>query len=233
MPYIEDVANAELHLIFGPYAVQQKVPGVTGFQHTPEQTVTRRGANNFGNTGPVAITDNYQGETGSITVEGTEAERIIAALLGGVDPATLAFTDDPKVRFPLFIVSNAYDDDNTTPVKGSFVHYAKFENTPRPVGPDARSYNFQAMRSKDVFGKAIAIQVFDGNAVPVTALTLASQAMADNDNSFALLVLRQTQGTKTVTVLKKTTDYTETNSVITLLSGLTATEKALVVYIKN
>lgn len=231
MAYIEETANAELHLIFGPYALQQKVPGVTGFQHVSEQTVTRRGQNNFGNTGPVAITDSYQGETGSITLEGAEAEKILAALLSGADPATFV-TDNPKTRFPLYVVSNTYDDDGVTPIKGSLVHYAKFENTPRPVGPDARSYNFQAMRAKDFFGKVVKVQVFAGNATPVTVLTLGDTALADDAGDYAQLVLRQTENTKTVTILKKTTDYTEASGAVTLLSGLTATEKALVIYVK-
>lgn len=230
---IEQLANAELHIVFGPQALSQKVPGVTAFQHTAEQTVTRRGQNNMGNSGPVAITDQYQGETGSVTIEGADGDKILSALLNGVDPTTFVM-DSPKTRYPLYLVSNAYDEDGVTPLAGHFVDYAKFENNPRPVGPDARSHNFQAILGKVFYGKKIIVQVFPGNAVPVTALALSDTAMADpEDGSFAMLVLKQTAGNKTVTRLKKTTDYTETSGVVTLLVGIGATEKALVVFVKN
>lgn len=232
MGYIEQVSKAELHAIFGPYAYSEKIAGVTAFSHTQEQTVTRHGANNFGGTGPVAVTHNYQGESGSITIEGTQGDSILAALVSGVDPATFV-VDNPKNRFPLYFVSNSYDEDGATPIAGHIVIYAKIENTPRPVGPDARSYNFQAKSSKVFHGKKIAIDAFPGNATPVTSLVLTDAAFEDPDDStYAQLVLRQTTGTKTVTVLTKGTDYTETASTITLTTGLTATEKAIVVYAK-
>jgi hypothetical protein len=230
MAYVEQVANAEVHAVFGPYALQQKLAGVTAFQHTEEQTVKRLGMNNFGGTGPVAITDDYQGESGQVTIEGIDGDKALIALMNGNPPATHV-VDNPKNRYPLYLVSNAYDEDGTTPLRGDFVSYAKFENTARPVGPDARSYNFQAKWAKVFHGKKIAIQVFDGNATPVTALTLTTSAYQDpDDQMIALAVLRQTQNTRTVKPLAKTTDYTETTSVITLLTGLAATEKAIVIY---
>lgn len=230
---IEQAANAELHAVMGPYVQSSSIPGVTAFQHTSEQTVTRRGQNNFGNSGPIAITDQYMGESGSLTIEGEDGEAILAALLNGVAPASFVM-DDPKVRYPLYLVSNAYDEDGTTPIAGHFVKYAKFENNPRPVGPDARTHNFQALLATVFHGKKVIIDTFDGNAVPVTALTLSQTAYQNPNNStYALVVLRQTTGTKTVSVLALTTGYTETSTAITLVSGLTATEKATVIYVKN
>jgi len=66
-------------------------------------------------------------------------------------------------------------------------------------------------------------------------LTLSSTALQDPVTSnYALLVLRQaSNATKVVTVLKKTTDYTETGTVVTLVSGLVTGEKALVVFVKQ
>ncbi|MFO7172055.1 MAG: hypothetical protein DIU70_003670 [Bacillota bacterium] len=231
MAYIEEVKNAEVTLIFGPFAVAEKVPGVTAFQHTPEHQVQRRGASNFGGRGPVAITSDYQGESGSITIEGIEGDRMLAAILSGEDPAQFV-VEDPRRRFPIYIISNSYDDDGVTPLVGHYVHYCKFENQPRPVGPDARSYNFQGLWSKVFHGKKVVYEVFDGAATPVTALNLSQTAFQDpEDQTVALAVLRQTQNTKSVKVLKKGTDYTETESTITLTQGLAENERALVIYV--
>lgn len=229
---IEQPKVAELHLIFGPYAHASKVPGVTAFPYTDEAEVTRRGANNFGNAGPLEITEQYQGVAGSFTIEGSEGEDIVQAIVSGVDPATFT-VDNPKKRFPFYIISNAYEEDGVTPLRGHFINFAKLAGTPAQVGPDARTYNFQAKSSKRSKGKKIVYEVFNGNATPVTALTLGNQALQDDDGNYALLVLRQTQNTKTVKILKKTTDYTETSSAITLKSGLTASERGVVIYIAN
>lgn len=229
---IEQPKVAELHLIFGPYAYYDKVPGVTGFTYTDEAEVTRRGAGNFGNNGPLEITESYQGVAGSFTIEGSEGEDIVQAIISGVDPSTFT-VDNPKKRFPFYIIGNAYEEDGTTPLRGHFINFAKIAGTPAQIGPDARTYNFQGKTSKRSKGRKMAYQVFNGNATPVTVLTLTNAALQDDDSNYALLVLRQTQGTKTVKILKKTTDYTETSSAITLISGLTATEKAIVVYIAN
>jgi hypothetical protein len=230
MGYIEEVARADFHAAFGPYAYQEKIPGVTAFSTNSETTVTRRGAQNFGNTGPVAVTSTYMGEAGSVTIEGIEGYNALKALWNG-DPVATHVVDDPKRNFPLYLVANSYDEDGTTPLTGRFVSFTKVENKGHAVSPDAKSYNFQGRWAKEFKGKKIVIQVFAGNAIPVTVLTLANAAYQDpNDSMIALAVLRQTSGTKTVTPLAKTTDYTETTSAITLLSGATATEKVLVVY---
>jgi hypothetical protein len=230
MAYVEKLKNAELHAVFGPYALAQKFAGITKFGHTSERQVNRRGAQNFGGLGPVAIDDMYLGESGSIEYEGLNADNILQALLNGADPATWV-VDNAKNNFPLYLVCNVFDEDGTTPLLSRFVSYAVFENKARQVGPDARSLNFQAMWAKEFKGKKIAIDVFTGNATPVTALTLAAAAYQDasDSNKIALAVLRQTQNTKTVKPLALTTDYTETTSAITLLTGLGATEKGLVI----
>lgn len=227
---IEQAKVAELHLIFGPYAAYSDVPGVTDFKYNDEANVTRRGQDNFGNQGPLAITDSYQGVSGSFSLEGSAAEDILQAIISGTPPASFA-VDNPKKRYPFYIISNAYEEDDVTPLRGHFINYAKLSGTPAMVGPDARTYNFQAKSSKRAKGKKILYQVFDGNATPVTVLTLSSSALADDDGNYALLVLRQTESTKTVSILQKTTHYTEAAGAITLLSGLTATEKALVIFI--
>ncbi|MHB1418481.1 MAG: hypothetical protein ACYCX4_02675 [Bacillota bacterium] len=233
---IEQAKVSELALIFGPYAYQEDVSGVTAFQYTDESETTRRGANNFGNTGPLNITDSYQGVNGSFTLEGADGEDQLQAIISGTPLASFVL-DNPKRRYPFYIVSNAYEEDGSTPVRGHFIDYAKLAGTPAQVGPDARTYNFQAKASKRARAKKVVIKVFDGNAVPVTALSLAEEAYADGDGNMALLVLRQTTGTKTVTRLVKTTDYTEATvanvTTVTLVSGLAATEKALVVYIQE
>lgn len=121
---IEQSKVAEFSLIFGPFAMKEKVPGVTAFTYTDEAEVTRRGANNFGNQGPLEITDMYQGVSGSFTIEGSEGEDIVQAIISGTDPTTFV-VDDPKVRFPFYIVSNAYEEDGITPIRGHFINYAK------------------------------------------------------------------------------------------------------------
>jgi hypothetical protein len=228
---IEQAKVSELHLIFGPYASCLNIPGVTALNYTDEMEVTRRGANNFGNIGPIAITDGYQGINGSFTIEGAEGEDQLQAIVNGTPLADFK-VDNPQKRYPFYIVSNAYEEDGITPIRGHFVNYAKLSGMPSQVGPDARTYNFQAKKSKRSRGKKIMAEVFNGAVSPVTVLTLGGTALQDDENNYALLVLRQTENTKTVTVLKKTTHYTETASAITLLSGLVATEKALVIYIK-
>ena len=226
---VEQVKFAELHLVFGPYAYRENVPGVTDFEYDDESETQRVGANSFGARGPIAITDFYQGVQGRFNVVGSDGEAIVLAIANGEDPAQFS-VDNPLRRYYFFIAATAYDEDGITPTWCHVIWEAKLNGPPLRIGPDARQYQFQAKRSKRIKGRRVRIQVYSGAATPVTSLPFAATPQQDDEGNFALVLLRQTQGSKVVRLLRKGVDYTETSTAITLTQGLAANERALVIY---
>ena len=233
--------NSKLFLIGGPYSYGE-VPGVQAFGYSPQRTLQRRGINTFSGDGPVAITDNYEGVTGSFDVEGTDAEKAVMAYASR--QALDAFVSyHPSNNMPLYIVAKNYDDDGVTPIGCDFVDTAKLGTMQRGVQTGNAQFPFEALNYKEVFDKEIIIQEFPGNETPVTALTLSGTAAALKDKAgatyYALLVLKQTASSTAVKRLARADTaaagkYSETTSAITLHTsdGLTATDKALVVWVK-
>lgn len=229
----EQARTSELFLIGGPNA-WGSIPGVTEFGYTHESDVTRRGQGSFGANGPRGITEQYNGISGNFSEEGPEGEDAVNAIVTMQDPASFV-TGDMSNRYPFYIVANAFEEDGVTPIRSHFVEYAKLSGAPKAVaGSNAMQFAFQAKFARDFSKKKLMAKVFAGNETPVTSLSLGSDTAYEFDGThYALLVLRQSASSKTVKVLKLTTDFTETDSAITLVSGLTATEKALVVWVKE
>lgn len=232
MPF-EQPRQSKLILIAGPNA-WGAIPGVTEFGYTHESDVTRRGQGSFGANGPRGITEVYNGISGNFSEEGPEGEDAVNAIATMQDPASFV-TGDMSNRYPFYIVGLAYEEDGVTPIRSHYVEYAKLGGAPKAVaGQNAMQFSFQAMSARDFAKKEIKIQTFPGNATPVTSLSLGSDtAYAYDGTNYALLVMRQSTNSKTVKVLKLGTDYTETDEAITLTTGLAATEKALVVWVKD
>lgn len=234
MPF-EQARQSELILIAGANA-WGTIPGATEFGYTHESDVTRRGAGSFGANGPRGMTEVYNGVSGNFSVEGSEGEDAINAIATMQSPTGFV-TGDMSNRYPFFIVANAYQEDGVTPIRSHFVKTAKLSGAPKDVaGTAAKQFAFQALFGQDFAGKKVMVKEFPGAATPVTSLSLATDNAFAFDpvdaTKFALLILRQSTSSKSVKVLAKTTDYTETATAITLISGLTTTEKAIVVWVK-
>ncbi|MCQ4363141.1 hypothetical protein KQR54_18755 [Mycobacterium gordonae] len=228
----EQARQSELILVAGPVA-WGKIPVVTEFGYTHESDVTRRGQGSFGAHGPRGITEVYNGIAGTFSHDGPEGESAVDAITTMQDPADFV-TGDVSNRYPFYIIANAYEEDGETPIRGHFVEYAKLNAAPRAVaGTSAMQRAFQAKYARDFAGKKVTVKAFAGASTPVTSLALSPNAFAYEAGKFALLVLRQTLTSKSVKVLQLTTDFTETNSAITLLTGLAATESAIVVYAED
>ncbi len=233
--------NSKLFIIGGPYA-HGEIPGVQAFGYDPQRKLERRGMNTFSGDGPVAITDNFEGVTGSFDVDGVEGETAVMAY-ASMQAVTGFVSYHPNHNYPLYLVAKNFADDGVTPLSCDFIDTAKIGTLKRGVITGAAQFPFEALKYREVFGKEIIIQNFAGNATPVTALTLSATAKAledkDGNDFYALAVLIQTEGTTTVRRLEKATVaaagfYSETSSAVTLATGdgLTATQKALVVWVK-
>ena len=242
--------NSKLFLIGGPFTYGE-VPGIQAFGYEPQRKLERRGTNTFSGDGPVAITDTFEGVTGTFEVEGTDAERAVMAYASRQALATFA-SYHPSNNMPVFIVAQCFDDDGVTPIGCDFIDTAKIGTLSRGVQTGNAKFPFEALNYKEVFGKEIVIEEFDGSASPVVSLATASDtntpAVALEDKAggtyYALAVLIQTNvGTKIVTRLLKAAAaapgyFSEAVAsgklTITLHAddGLTTGEKALVVYAK-
>ncbi len=226
----EQARTSELILVTGPYA-WGTIPGVTEFGYTHESDVTRRGQGSFGSHGPRGITEIYNGIAGNFSLEGSEGEDAVTAISTCQDPAGFVFGDVSN-RYPMYLVSNAFEEDGVSPIRGHFVEYAKLNGMPKAVaGTSAVQYAFQAKFARDYAGKKVVVEVFSGDETPVTALSFGTTPYAHEVGKYALLILQQTENEKSVKVLSLTTDFTETDTAITLVSGLAETEKALVIYV--
>ena len=233
--------NSKLFIIGGPYA-HGEIPGVQAFGYDPQRKLERRGTNTFSGDGPVAITDNFEGVTGSFDVEGAGAEKAVLAY--ATRQALASFVSyHPSNNMPVFLVAKSYDDDGVTPLGCDFIDTAKIGSLKRGVITGNAQFPFEALNYKEVFNKEIIIQEFPGNATPVTVLTLSGAAQALKDKSgadyYALAVLKQASGSTAVKRLLKngtaaTGYFSETSSAVTLHStdGLTATDKALIIWVK-
>lgn len=230
----EQNPNSHLTLIGAPYAWGE-LPGVQAFGYNQLRTVTRRGTKTFGTAGPSGITKNYEGVSGTFDVEGTDGENAVLAYASRTALASFVSYDPVAGLMPAYLVANIFDDDGETPLRSHLVYNAELGQLARGLPDNARQFSFEALKAREFAGKQIIVQEFNGNATPVTALTLSSTALQDPvTGNYALLVLRQaSSATKVVTVLKKTTDYTETGTAVTLVSGLTTNEKALVFFVKQ
>ncbi|MBC9783548.1 hypothetical protein H1S01_03350 [Heliobacterium chlorum] len=233
--------NSHLFMIGGPYAWGE-IPDTQAFGFDPQRKVERRGNNTFGGRGPVAITDNYEGVTGSFEVEGTRGEKTALAYANRKQPSAF-INDPPHTNMPIYLVSKDFDDDGVTPLGGSVIDTAKIGNKQRGVRTGNVQFPFEALTYAEVFDKEIIIQEFDGEATAVTTLDLSDDAAPLDDGNggtfYAILVLIQAQNSKQVKRLTKGTAaaagvYTETASAITLHSsdGLGPNTKAIVVYAK-
>jgi len=230
MPF-EQARNAELYLIGGPFS-WSLVSGATAFGYNHEEDTQRRGAGAFGASGPLGITQTYQGVSGSFDIEGVDGEDVVNAV--ATRQAISGFiSGDLSQKYPFYIVSNVLDEDKETVLRSHLVFGAKLAGTPKNVaGQNAKTFNFQAIRANDFRSKLIQIDEFIGNATPVTSLDF-TQTPYQHDGKYARLVLRQSENRKKVKVLQVGTDYTETETAITLTTGLGADEKALVLYLKQ
>ena len=233
--------NSKLFLIGGPYA-HGEVPGVQAFGYDPQRRLERRGQNTFSGDGPIAITDNFDGVTGSFDVDGVNAEKVVMAITS-MQPITDFVSYHPSATFPVFIVAKNFNDDGVTPLGCDFIDTAKLGNLQRGVRTGNIQFPFEALTYKEIFNKEIVIQEFPGGATPVTALTLSSAAAPLKNKAgaeyFALAVLKQASGQTTVKRLLKAVTaapgfFSETSSAITLgtTDGLGTTDKALVIFVK-
>ncbi|HBX22672.1 MAG TPA: hypothetical protein DEF34_03390 [Desulfotomaculum sp.] len=233
--------NSELHVIGGPFAYGE-IPGVQAFGYDPQRTLQRRGNNTFSGDGPVAITDNFEGVTGSFDVEGVDGEKAVMAYAARQALASFV-SGHPTSNMPVFIVAKNFDDDKVTPLGCDFIDTAKIGTLRRGVITGAAQFPFEALNYREVFDKEILIEEVAGAATPVTALTLGETAAAlkdkDGNDYYALAVLIQTQDSAVVKRLLKAETavagyFSETSTAITLHAddGLAATDKALVVYVK-
>jgi len=234
--------NSKLFIIGSPNAYGE-IPGVQAFGYDPQRTLQRRGINTFSGDGPVAITDNFEGVTGSFDVEGVDGEKAVMAY--AARQALTSFVSyHPSNNMPVYIVAKNFDDDGVTPLSCDFIDTAKIGTLRRGVITSAAQFPFEALNYKEVFGKEIVIEEFEGAATPVTSLTLGNTAAAlkdkDGNDYYALLVLRQVSGSTAVERLKKADTasdgyYSETSTAITLSTedGLATGDKALVVYVKE
>lgn len=229
----EQTPNSHLILIGSPNT-QGEIPGVQAFGYNQLRTVTRRGTKTFGTAGPAGITKNYEGVSGSFDVEGVDGENAVLAYASRTALGSFITFDPVAGLMPAYLVANIFDNDGTTPLRSHLVSGVELGQLPRGLPDNARQFSFEALKGREFAGKQLVVQTFDGAASPVTTLTLSSTAIQDPvDSVYALLVLRQaSSSTKVVSVLKKTTDYTETATALTLLSGLATGEKALVVFMK-
>lgn len=233
--------NSKLFVIGGPYAYGE-IPGVQAFGYDPQRKLERRGNNTFSGDGPVAITDSFEGVTGSFDAEGVDAEKAVLAYASRQALSTF-ISYHPVNNMPVYIVAKNFDDDGVTPLGCDFVDTAKIGSLKRGVITGNAQFPFEALKYKEVFDKEIIIQEFPGNATPVTVLTLSATAAALKDKSgadyYALAVLKQTSGTTVVKRLLKAAVaaagyYSETSSAVTLAAGdgLTAADKGLVIWVK-
>ena len=233
--------NSKLYVIGGPHAYGE-IPGVQAFGYDPQRRLERRGINTFSGDGPVAITDNFEGVTGSFDVDGVDAEKAVMAYAARV--AVTSFVSyTPSSNMPVYIVAKNYDDDGVTPLGCDFVDTAKIGTLRRGVITGNAQFPFEALKYQEVFDKEIVIEEFAGDVTPVTALTLSNTAAALKDKSgndyYALAVLTQTQNSTVVKRLLRAATaaagyFSETSSAVTLHAddGLGSNEKALVVYVK-
>lgn len=233
--------NSKLFVIGGPYAYGE-IPGVQAFGYDPQRKLERRGNNSFSGDGPIAVTDNFEGVTGSLDVEGVDGEKAVMAY-ASMQALPDFVSYHPNNNFPVYLVAKNFADDGTTPLSCDFVDTAKIGSLKRGVITGAAQFPFEALKYREVFDKEIIIQEFAGNATPVTALNLSSTAQALKDKAgadyYALAVLKQAQNSTTVKRLLKAATaaagyYSETSSAITLAAadGLAATEKGLVIWVK-
>lgn len=234
--------NSKLFIIGAPMAYGE-IPGVQAFGYDPQRRLERRGINTFSGDGPVAITDSFEGVTGSFDVEGVDGEKAVMAYASRQD-LTSFVSYVPTKNMPVYIVTKNFDDDGVTPLGCDFVDTAKIGTLRRGVITNNAQFPFEALGYKEVFGKEILIEEFDGDATtPVTTLTLGNTAAAlkdkDGNDYYALLVLRQTSGSIAVERLTKAATasdgkYSETSTAITLATedALAGGDKALVVYAK-
>ncbi|MTI83436.1 MAG: hypothetical protein FH756_05895 [Firmicutes bacterium] len=232
--------NSKLFVIGGPNAYGE-IPGVQAFGYDPQRTLQRRGTNTFSGDGPVAITDNFEGVTGSFDIEGVEGEKAVMAYAARQDLTTFV-SYHPSNNMPVYIVAKNFDDDGVTPLSCDFIDTAKIGTLRRGVITNAAQFPFEALKYKEVFDNEIVIEEFDGAATPVTDLTLSGTATAlkdkDGNTYYALLVLKQTSGgtVERLELADVAADgyYSETETAITLSTddGLNTDDKALVVYVK-
>jgi|GEM_PF-2275311 len=242
--------NSRLFIIGGPFAYGE-IPGVQAFAYDPQRTLQRRGTNTFSGDGPVAITDNFEGVTGTFEVDGVDAEKAVMAYASRQQLSS--FTSyHPSNNMPVFMVAKCFDDDGVTPLGCDFIDEAKIGTLTRGVQTGNARWPFEALNYKEVFGNEIVIEAFDGSGTPVVSLATTSDtnspAVALEDKAgntyYALAVLIQTNaGTKIVKRLQRAVAaapgyFSEAVAAgkltITLHAddGLTTGEKALVVYPK-
>ncbi len=182
----------------------------------------------LGYEGTKYISAVYQDADGDFSVQNTIAQKNLLAYLQHVAPANYVGFHLKNAK-TFYIVAHARDDIGDL-INASFVEGARITQKPTRYNDGQLQVNFNAPSAMDL-AKEIAIETFDGNAIPVTSLTLGETAIADPLERNVMLVLKDTATVKGK-VLVEGTDYTATTSAVTLTTGLGTGEKALVVYLK-
>ena len=247
---VQQNKNSKLFLVGGPLSWGE-VPGVQAFGYDPQRTLQRRGTQTFSGDGPVAITDNFEGVTGTIEVDGADAVKAIQAYASR-QSLTDFVSYVPSHNMPLFIVAQSFDDDGKTPLICDFIDSAKIGTMTRGVQTGNSRFPFEALNYKEVFDNVIVMEEFKGNATPVVAL--ATDSDTDNpaaafktkagDTYYALAVLIQKTGSTVVkrlfkaeTAAKGYFSEAQANGALTITlhadDGLGADETALVIYAKK
>jgi hypothetical protein len=226
MPGVLSVKNSDFTIISSA-AVQGEVDEVQTFSFDPKGTI-KKYPGGFGYEGTKYVTSTYEDVEGEFSVQNTIAQkRVLAYLQGLAESAYVGFHLKNAKTF--YVVAHARDDAGAL-INASFIEGARITTKPTKYDDGAQQINFTAPNGMDL-AKEIAIKTFDGNATPVTSLALEETPTADPLGREVMLVLKDTATTKGI-VLAKTTDYTISTGTITLVAGLTADEKALVVYLK-
>lgn len=240
MPNIIQTPNAQLHLIYGPYAMGM-VPDSKQFGYVNNRNLETHGTGTYWSKGLAAITDEYQGATGQFSVSSVDGRRVTDAVTHGIPPAAY-MTHDPVLAKTFYIVGIAFDEDRATPLESYLVLGAKTQGDPKNMFSGDLQYSFTAKLALSFAKHELVIETFEGASSPVTALTFTKGEAANShpdaayDNAkerYALLVLTQKADSPGVKVLEPGTDYTETKGAVTLTTGIGEDEKALVVYAKK
>lgn len=183
-----------------------------------------------------ALTTAVQAAT--VNLKFTSDNRAIKALkayLQGVAPASFVAWN-PAAQKDAYFWGNEKDRNSGKIYKSFFVCGAVFDGDGNQVngsGSD-RALSGQALLAME-FEAALQVDRIPGNATPVTTLTPTKTTMlpwpSQDGDKYALAVLRQ-DANGTLTLLDKALgDYTETDSGVTLTTGLAAGEAALLFYL--
>lgn len=190
----------------------------------------------MGQNGVAAITSSMDAATVTMqTTADNKATKTLKAYLQGLAPDSFVSWDDGAQK-SAYIWLNEKDPTSGKKVRSVFVCGAMFDGAGRQIDKTspAAQYSGQALWAKE-FEAAIQVDRTAGNATPVTSLTISKTTMVGwpdlGATRYALAVLKQDASGNVVLLDKALGEYTETDTTITLATGLGTGEAALVAYL--